>query len=78
VKRFIPESYLLNVKLLEEYVRSNIGDLTFEEAYNRSKRVLHIVPATGGQEGVPALLNDLTALNVMSNQYFFYLCKFLV
>jgi TAG lipase / lysophosphatidylethanolamine acyltransferase len=67
VKRFIHEGYLLDVKVLEECVRSNVGDLTFEEAYNRSKRVLNITVATGGQEGVPALLNYLTAPNVVSD-----------
>lgn len=67
IKRFSREGYFLDVKVLEECVRANVGDLTFEEAYNRSKRVLNITVATAGQGGVPTLLNYLTAPNVVSS-----------
>ncbi len=64
------EGYLLDVKVLEECVKANVGDLTFEEAYNRSKRVLNITVAMeGGREGVPTLLNYITAPNVVSIDY---------
>ncbi|TKA68918.1 hypothetical protein B0A49_05894 [Cryomyces minteri] len=64
VKRFMRDGYFLDVKVLEECVRANVGDLTFEEAYARTKRVLNItVSTTGG--GVPNLLNYLTAPNVL-------------
>lgn len=66
VKRFYREGYFLDVKVLEECVRANVGDLTFEEAYVRSKRVLNITVATAGQAGVPTLLNYLTTPNVVS------------
>ncbi|KAB8291375.1 hypothetical protein EYC80_010054 [Monilinia laxa] len=65
VKRFYREGYFLDVKVLEECVRANVGDLTFEEAYNKTKRVLNITVATGGKGGVPNLLNYLTAPNVL-------------
>ncbi|KAH7269948.1 acyl transferase/acyl hydrolase/lysophospholipase [Fusarium redolens] len=65
VRRFSKEGYFLDVTVLEECVRANVGDLTFEEAYNRSKRVLNITVATEGQGGVPTLLNYLTAPNVL-------------
>ncbi|KAL2144145.1 hypothetical protein VTI28DRAFT_9520 [Corynascus sepedonium] len=65
VRRFRREGYFLDVKILEECVRANIGDLTFEEAYNRSKRVLNITVVTAGQEGIPTLLNYITAPNVL-------------
>ncbi|PNH65083.1 hypothetical protein VD0001_g8615 [Verticillium dahliae] len=64
-RRFWKEGYFLDVKVLEDCVRANVGDLTFEEAYNRSKRVLNITVATAGQGGVPTLLNYLTAPNVL-------------
>ncbi|KAF2089121.1 hypothetical protein K490DRAFT_72739 [Saccharata proteae CBS 121410] len=64
LSRFIREGYLLDVGVLEKCVRANVGDLTFEEAYARTKRVLNItVTTTGG--GVPNLLNYLTAPNVL-------------
>ncbi|KAK5120524.1 hypothetical protein LTR85_006179 [Meristemomyces frigidus] len=63
-QRFFKYGYVLDVKVLEECVRANVGDMTFEEAYNHTKRVLNItVSATGG--GVPSLLNYLTAPNVL-------------
>ena len=34
--------YLLDVKVLEECVVANVGDLIFDEAFNRSKRILSI------------------------------------
>lgn len=66
VRRWFREGYFLDVSVLEECVRANVGDLTFEEAYNRTKRVLNITVATTGRGGVPNLLNYLTAPNVVS------------
>ncbi|KAI1808277.1 hypothetical protein F4811DRAFT_571300 [Daldinia bambusicola] len=63
--RFWREGYFLDVKVLEDCVKDNLGDLTFEEAYHRSKRVLNITVATAEQEGSPALLNYITAPNVL-------------
>ncbi|KAJ5113041.1 hypothetical protein N7456_001575 [Penicillium angulare] len=63
--RFIRTGHLFDMELLEECVRSNVGDLTFEEAYARSKRILNITIATAGKTGTPNLLNYLTAPNVL-------------
>ena len=67
VKRFWKEGYFLDVKVLEECVRANVGNMTFEEAYNKCKRVLNITVATEGRGGIPTLLNYLTAPNVVSS-----------
>lgn len=65
-KRFIREGYFLDVSVLERVVRANVGDMTFEEAYTKTKRVLNItVSTTGTGGGVPNLLNYLTAPNVL-------------
>lgn len=64
--RFISHGYFLDIAILEECVRANVGDLTFEEAFARTKRVLNItVSTTGRGGGVPTLLNYLTAPNVL-------------
>lgn len=68
VQRFRKEGYFLDVKVLEECVRANIGDLTFEEAFNRSKRILNITVVPAGQEGIPTLLNYVTAPNVVCSR----------
>lgn len=65
IRRWFRDGYFLDVTVLEECVRANVGDLTFEEAYNRTKRVLNITVATAGRGGVPNLLNYLTAPNVV-------------
>ncbi|OIW34828.1 patatin-like phospholipase [Coniochaeta ligniaria NRRL 30616] len=65
VARFWRDGYFLDVKVLEDCVKANVGEMTFEEAYNRSKRVLNITVATGGHGQVPTLLNYLTAPNVL-------------
>lgn len=64
-KRFLQEGYFLDIGVLEQVVRANVGDLTFEEAYTRTKRVLNITVSTSGGGGVPNLLNYLTAPNVV-------------
>ncbi|BDD55048.1 hypothetical protein MAP00_000602 [Monascus purpureus] len=65
LKRYIRKGYFLDVGVLEECVRANVGDLTFEEAYARSKRILNITVAVSGAHGTPTLLNYLTAPNVL-------------
>lgn len=66
IKRFVHKGYFLDAEVLEECVRANVGDLTFEEAYARSKRVLNItVASTSSKTGTPNLLNYLTAPNVV-------------
>ena len=63
--RFVREGHFLDDNVLEECVRANLGDLTFEEAYARTKRVLNITVAISGRGGVPNLLNYLTSPNVL-------------
>lgn len=63
--RLVRDGYFLDVSVLEACVRANVGELTFEEAYARTKRVLNITVATSGHSGVPNLLNYLTAPNVL-------------
>lgn len=64
--RYAREGYFLDIRVLEECVRANVGDLTFEEAYNRTKRVLNITVATVEDAGIPTLLNHITAPHVVS------------
>lgn len=64
IQRFLRYGYVLDPKVLEESVRANIGDMTFEEAYHKSKRVLNITISTNNR-GVPSLLNYITAPNVL-------------
>jgi TAG lipase / lysophosphatidylethanolamine acyltransferase len=67
LKRYFREGNFLDVNVLEHCVRANVGDLTFEEAYARSKRILNITVATSGKGAFPSLLNYLTAPKVVRN-----------
>lgn len=66
IRRWWTEGHFLDVGVLEQLLRANVGDLTFEEAYTRTKRVLNITVTTSGGGGVPNLLNYITAPNVVS------------
>ena len=63
--RLIQHGYLMDVTVLEDCVRSNVGDITFEEAYKRTRRILNIVVLSARKHEVPRLLNYLTAPNVL-------------
>jgi TAG lipase / lysophosphatidylethanolamine acyltransferase len=65
VKRFRNEGYFLDVQVLEDCIRANVGELTFEEAYRLSGRILNITVPTAGREGVPILMNYLTTPHVL-------------
>ena len=65
MSHLIKTGHFLDTTLLAECVRTNVGELTFEEAYARTKRVLNISIPTSGRGGVPNLLNYLTAPNVL-------------
>lgn len=72
IRRWWHEGHFLDVGVLEQLLRANVGDLTFEEAYTRTKRVLNITVTTSGGGGVPNLLNYLTAPNVVSVAFDLY------
>ncbi|KAF2862689.1 hypothetical protein K470DRAFT_275050 [Piedraia hortae CBS 480.64] len=60
---FISSGPTIDREALLDRLCEDVGDLTFAEAYRRTKRVLNMtVPAAGG---VPTLLNYLTAPNAL-------------
>lgn len=67
LRRYIREEYFLDLKILEQYMRTHVGNMTFEEAYAKTKRILNITIAIPGRGGFPNLLNYLTAPNVVSS-----------
>ena len=60
------QGVLMDIRLMEECMRDNIGDITFLEAYHKTGRILNItLRASGIGHGVPLLLNYLNAPNVV-------------
>eukprot|EP00184_Porphyridium_aerugineum_P000062 CAMPEP_0184706980 /NCGR_PEP_ID=MMETSP0313-20130426/37037_1 /TAXON_ID=2792 /ORGANISM="Porphyridium aerugineum, Strain SAG 1380-2" /LENGTH=1034 /DNA_ID=CAMNT_0027168549 /DNA_START=453 /DNA_END=3557 /DNA_ORIENTATION=+ len=65
LRRFLHKGILYDVRVLQGCLREILGDLTFEEAYLRTRRILNI-SVSPIRKGDPAmLLNYLTAPNVL-------------
>ncbi|KAK4529730.1 hypothetical protein CCYA_CCYA02G0587 [Cyanidiococcus yangmingshanensis] len=62
-RRLAKRGVLFDIRRLQGCMRENLGDLTFQEAYDRTKRIINmtVTPAYGP----PVLLNYLTAPNVL-------------
>jgi TAG lipase/lysophosphatidylethanolamine acyltransferase len=65
ITRLLTKGYLLDVKVLEDCVQANLGDITFEEAYKRTGMVLNITVSSSRVNEIPRVLNHLTSPNVL-------------
>lgn len=62
-RRLAKRGVLFDVRRLQACMRENLGDITFQEAYVRTKRIINMTVTP--QYGPPVLLNYLTAPNVL-------------
>eukprot|EP00698_Gefionella_okellyi_P021491 TRINITY_DN6985_c0_g1_i1.p1 TRINITY_DN6985_c0_g1~~TRINITY_DN6985_c0_g1_i1.p1 ORF type:complete len:533 (-),score=80.00 TRINITY_DN6985_c0_g1_i1:16-1614(-) len=65
VNRLWNEGVLMDINRLGECVKANVGELTFEEAYRRTGRILNISVTSANPFEVPSLLNYLTTPHVL-------------
>ncbi|ATY64921.1 Patatin family [Cordyceps militaris] len=65
VRRLLTEGSWSDIKHLKRVMRTMMGDMTFQEAYNRTRRILNICVSTESVYELPRLLNYVTAPNVM-------------
>ncbi|CAN8068376.1 unnamed protein product, partial [Agarophyton chilense] len=66
IRRFLSRGFFQDVKMLQDCVRKTFGDITFEEAYNKTHRILNItVCSSRSSSDPPILLNYLTAPHVL-------------
>lgn len=63
--RFITMGVLMDVEVLKEFLRENIGDITFQEAYDKTGWILNITVTGYKEHNNHRLLNYLTAPNVL-------------
>ncbi|KAF2453871.1 acyl transferase/acyl hydrolase/lysophospholipase, partial [Lineolata rhizophorae] len=63
--RFLKYGAVFDIANLVRVMRALLGDLTFQEAYNRTRRILNICVSSEGVYELPRLLNYITAPNVM-------------
>jgi TAG lipase/steryl ester hydrolase/phospholipase A2/LPA acyltransferase len=65
VARFLKYGALFDISLLMGVMRALLGDMTFQESYNRTRRILNITVSSASHYELPRLLNYVTAPNVM-------------
>jgi len=63
-RRFMNSGFVLDPQVLEEAVHTNVGDMTFREAYLATDRILNITISPTGPGSI-TLLNHLTAPHVL-------------
>lgn len=63
--RFLKYGSFLDISHLARVMRCWLGDITFQEAYNRTRRVLNICVSSAGVYELPRILNYITAPNVL-------------
>lgn len=55
----------MDIKVLQKFLRDNIGDFTFQEAYDKTGWILNITVTGANEHDENRLLNYLTAPNVL-------------
>ncbi|KAK4162383.1 putative lipase [Cladorrhinum sp. PSN259] len=65
IKRLLTEGSWADISNLTRVMRSWLGDVTFQEAYNRTRRICNICVSSASIYELPRLLNYITAPNVM-------------
>ncbi|KAB8337078.1 hypothetical protein FH972_021382 [Carpinus fangiana] len=63
--RFLKHGSLFDVSNLQRVMKNLLGDMTFQEAYNRTRRILNICVSSASVYELPRLLNYITAPNVI-------------
>jgi TAG lipase / lysophosphatidylethanolamine acyltransferase len=64
-ERFWQSGHIFNIRVLEECAHDNLGDITFEEAFAKTNRILNVTVALPNEIGIPQLLNYITAPHVL-------------
>ncbi|KAI3630135.1 hypothetical protein MIR68_011570 [Amoeboaphelidium protococcarum] len=65
LNRLLKHGVLFDVEVLKKCIINNIGEMTFQEAYNKTRRILNITVSSSTKYEMPRLLNYLTAPNVL-------------
>lgn len=65
VARFLKHGALFDISHLIRVMRDLLGEMTFQEAYNRTRKILNICVSSASLYELPRLLNYVTAPNVL-------------
>lgn len=65
ITRFLKFGALFDISHLTRVMKQMLGDITFQESYNRTQRILNITVSSASMYELPRLLNYVTAPDVM-------------
>jgi TAG lipase / steryl ester hydrolase / phospholipase A2 / LPA acyltransferase len=65
IGRFLTQGAWIDIQHLIRVMKALLGDMTFQEAYNRTRRILNICVSSASIYELPRLLNYVTSPNVM-------------
>jgi TAG lipase/lysophosphatidylethanolamine acyltransferase len=65
IVRFLKHGVLMDIHVLEQFVRDNLGNMTFQEAFRLTGRVLNILVYSNTKNERPFIMNYLTTPNVV-------------
>lgn len=63
--RYQKDRHFFDIQVMRDCARENLGEMTFEEAYAKTGRILNITIAMSEVAGTPQLLNYVTAPHVL-------------
>ena len=63
--RFLKHGAVYDICHLTKVMKDLLGDITFQEAYNRTRKILNICVSSASLYELPRLLNYITAPNVL-------------
>ena len=65
LRRFLTSGHFMDIKVLETFVRANVGELTFQEAFEKTGIILNITVSESSEHQDYRLMNYLTAPHVL-------------
>ncbi|KAI6247073.1 Triacylglycerol lipase [Erysiphe necator] len=65
IQRLLTQGFWIDNKHLIRVMKDLLGDMTFQEAYNRTRRILNIFVSSASIYELPRLLNYITSPNVI-------------
>ncbi|ORY94010.1 putative esterase of the alpha-beta hydrolase superfamily [Syncephalastrum racemosum] len=65
IHRLLSKGQLYDLDILRDAMRENLGDMTFQEAFNRTRWILNITVSSTTLYDMPRLLNYITAPDVL-------------
>lgn len=65
IGRFLKHGVFMDIKYLRDVMAEWMGDMTFGEAFNKTRRILNITVSSSSIYEMPRLLNYITAPNVI-------------